>query len=345
LRFRMLWWAIPVIVIAGGMIWGLRMLPGTTPAIQSSHTISGTPPVVACLGHLEAGDGVLRVSAPYFAGRPSLVKELRVRENERIRSGQIIAILDGREPLKAALGQSEARVEVARSRLAQVKAGAKSGDIAALQAEIAQDEATLENARTELRRFELLRQKQDVSESDLDAHRTLVVTTERSVEQARNRLKSLSEIRPEDVALAEAELKSSLADAARVYADFDSTIVYSPVDAQVIKINARPGEQAGPEGVVELGETDRMYAVAEVYESDIGRVRLGQSATVSGDLFAAKIAGTVDRIGMQVVKNELVPNDPVAYSDARVVPVRIRLNDSKPVAGLINAKVNVVFAP
>jgi len=48
---------------------------------------------------------------------------------------------------------------------------------------------------------------------------------------------------------------------------------------------------------------------------------------------------------VEVVKNEVAPNDPVSYSDARVIPVRIRLADSKPVAGFINAKVNVVFAP
>jgi HlyD family secretion protein len=113
----------------------------------------------------------------------------------------------------------------------------------------------------------------------------------------------------------------------------------------VIKVHAHAGEQVGPGGIVDLGQTDRMYAVAEVYESDVGRVRVGQRATVSGDLFASKIDGTVERIGVEVVKNEVAPNDPVSYSDARVIPVRIRLADSKPVAGFINAKVSVVFAP
>jgi HlyD family secretion protein len=247
--------------------------------------------------------------------------------------------------LQAALAQSEARVAVARSRVAQAKAGPKSADIAALKAEIERLEATLENARTELRRYEQLRQNKDVSQSDVDTRRTNVITTERSIDQARQQLKSLSELRPEDIALAEAELQSSIADAARVRADFDSTIVHAPMSAQVLKVHARAGEEVGSAGIVELGETGRMYAVAEVYESDISRVHTGQAATVSGDLFAAKIAGTVERIGMAVMKNATAPNDPVAYSDARVIPVRVRLADSKPVEGLINAKINIVFAP
>jgi HlyD family secretion protein len=343
-RLRGWWWALAIIVVAAGAVWGLRFLPKKSPVVTANTTPS-VPAGVACLGHLEPGDGIVHVSAPYFSGRPSLVKELRVEEGERIRAGQIIAILDGRDQLQAAVAQSEARVAVARGRVAQVKAGAKPADLAALKAEIERGEATFENARTELRRFELLRQKQDVSQSEVDSRRTNVLTTERTIEEARQRLKSLSEVRPEDVALAEAELQSAVADAARVRADFDSTIVYSPISAQVIKVHAHAGEQVGPGGIVDLGQTDRMYAVAEVYESDVGRVRVGQRATVSGDLFASKIDGTVERIGVEVVKNEVAPNDPVSYSDARVIPVRIRLADSKPVAGFINAKVSVVFAP
>lgn len=344
-RLRGLWWALAIVLIASGAVFGLRFLSGKKPPVVTASTTPSAAPAVASLGHLEPGDGVVHVSAPYFSGRPPLVKELRVKEGERIRAGQIIAILDGRDQLQAALAQSEARVAVARSRVAQVKAGAKPADLAALKAEIERGEATLENARTELRRFELLRQKKDVSQFEVDTRRTNVVTTERTIDQARQRLKGMSEVRPEDVALAEAELQSANADAARVRTDFDSTTVYSPMSAQVIRVRARAGEQVGASGIVELGETDRMYAVAEVYESDIGRVRVGQKAIVTSDLFASKIEGTVERIGMEVVKNEVVPNDPVSFSDARVIPVRIRLADSKPVAAMINAKVSVVFSP
>ncbi|MCU1273255.1 MAG: hypothetical protein JWO48_686, partial [Bryobacterales bacterium] len=203
-----------------------------------------------------------------------------------------------------------------------MKAGPKPADLAALRAEIERWGATLENARVELQRYELLRRKQDVSASDLDARRTTVLTTERSIEQARQHLASVSEIRSTDVALAEAELQSAMADTARVRADFESTIVRAPIGAQVIKIHARAGEEVGPHGLLELGQTDRMYAVAEVYETDIARVRIGQRATISGDLLPSKIEGTVERIGMKILKNEVPPNDPVAYSDARVIPVR-----------------------
>jgi len=60
-----------------------------------------------------------------------LVRELRVKEGDRVRAGQPLAILDGNDQLQAALDQCRARLAVARSRLAQVKAGAKNADLEA----------------------------------------------------------------------------------------------------------------------------------------------------------------------------------------------------------------------
>jgi multidrug efflux pump subunit AcrA (membrane-fusion protein) len=71
-------------------------------------------------------NGVIGVAAPYVFGRPSLVRELRVKDGDRVRAGQPLAILDGNDQLQAALDQCRARVAVARSRLAQVKAGPRT---------------------------------------------------------------------------------------------------------------------------------------------------------------------------------------------------------------------------
>src|SRR5437764_11886714 len=144
---RSVWWVLAIILAVAGTALAFRFFSTQAPPVAiAKATIPSAPASVACLGHLEPGDGVVHVSAPYYSGRPSLVKELRVREGDQVRAGQIIAILDGRDNLQAAVAQSEARVAVAKSRVAQAKAGPKSADIAALKAEIERLEATLENA-------------------------------------------------------------------------------------------------------------------------------------------------------------------------------------------------------
>ncbi|HAA30372.1 MAG TPA: HlyD family secretion protein, partial [Cyanobacteria bacterium UBA8553] len=43
---------------------------------------------------------------------------------------------------------------------------------------------------------------------------------------------------------------------------------------RILKIHTRPGETVdAKEGIAELGQTDQMLVVAEVYESDISKVR------------------------------------------------------------------------
>jgi HlyD family secretion protein len=109
----------------------------------------------------------------------------------------------------------------------------------------------------------------------------------------------------------------------------------------VIAIAAREGERLGPEGLLELGETDRMYAVAEIYETDIARVRVGQRARIASAAFAKDLAGTVERVGLKVGKMDVLGTDPVAKTDARVIEVRIRLDEGHGVEALTNLQVEV----
>ena len=84
-----------------------------------------------------------------------------------------------------------------------------------------------------------------------------------------------------------------------------------------------------------------MYTVAEVYETDIGKVHVGQRATITSPALHGELMGTVERIGMKIGKRDVLDVDPAASTDARVVEVHIRLDDSRAVAGLTNLQVEV----
>jgi HlyD family secretion protein len=88
-----------------------------------------------------------------------------------------------------------------------------------------------------------------------------------------------------------------------------------------------------------------MYAIAEVYEADIGRVRVGQQAQVTSPALPRRLVGRVERIGLKVGKKDVLSTDPVADADARVVEVEIRLEESEPAATLTNLRVDVVIEP
>ncbi len=132
---------------------------------------------------------------------------------------------------------------------------------------------------------------------------------------------------------------------AKARAELDLSVVRAPIPGQVIEIHARRGERVGSDGLCELARTDEMYAVAEVYETDIGRVEVGQRAEIRSPALAEDLHGRVERIGLKVGKLDIVDTDPAAMTAARVVEVDIRLDDGSLAAGLTNLQVEVEIRP
>jgi len=95
------------------------------------------------------------------------------------------------------------------------------------------------------------------------------------------------------------------------------------------------------EGVLELARVDQMQAVAEVFEADVRRVRMGQRALVRSPALPRDLTGTVTRIRPKVQKIDQIGDDPVARKDARIVEVEIKLDDGRAAANLTNLQVEV----
>jgi HlyD family secretion protein len=301
---------------------------------------------VAALGRIQPEDGTtVRIGARSLSGQPSLVAELRVKEGDSVRAGDIIAILNSQPQLEGAWRQSEARVKVAETRRNQVKAGAKSADIAAQEGEVARLEFQLATARAEHARMESLHREGLVTESAWEQSRLTVDTTVQMLAAAKARLRSLTEVRQIDVDVADAERQAAMADAQRARAEAEAATIRSPYNGRVVKIHAWQGEEVRDQGILELAKIDRMYVIAEVAESDIQRVKVGQRAQISGDSLPGPLAGTVEQLGLKVSRNSLTLKDPVSLTDARIVEVKIRLDDGRSVTSLIDAQVQVVIAP
>ncbi len=166
-------------------------------------------------------------------------------------------------------------------------------------------------------------------------------TLKKEIEQTAATYDATAEVRPVDVAVAEAELAAARTAVRQAQANVDLTLVKSPLDGQVLEIHARPGEMAN-QGIVDLGRTNRMFVVAEVYETDIGRVKLEQKVEVKSPALREPLEGKVSEIGWQVGKKDVLNDDPVIAADARVVKVRVLLNEesSQRAAKLTNLKVD-----
>ncbi|WP_218080571.1 ABC exporter membrane fusion protein [Anthocerotibacter panamensis] len=304
---------------------------------------------VTALGRLEPHGEIVHLSAPTLALESARIARLLVKEGDRVKTGQVIAALDREGRLQATWRQAQQQVHIAQTRLAQVRAGAKRGDLAAQEATIARLEAELRIAQSEYKRYQYLLEKGAISASQLDDKRLIVETTQGQLNQARSTLTSLAEVRPTDVRAAEAEVASAAATVAKAQKDLQTAYVRALQNGQILKIHTRAGEVVGDQAIVDMGQTDQMDVVAEVYEDDLTRVQTGQRATITSlnQAFTPPLRGTIYQIIPVIGKKDILNTDPAADVDARVAEVKIRLDkaDRQRVAGLTNLKVQVAIVP
>ena len=315
---------------------------------KSTPSATTTPPnAVACLGHLIPGEGVIEIGAPYsLGGGPCIVAELRVRRGDRVQAGQILAVLHPYQAASADAAAAAAQVKVAEAALAQVRAGAKPDDIAALRASVAQREAELESQRPAYARAQALFKAKSISTTDLEAAQRSFTVTEQALDEARHRAASIAEVRTVDAAYAESQVALARAQLAGAEARVEQSLLRAPIAGVVLDTLLQPGEMAGTP-VMSLGAIDAMGVEAYVYDTDIRRVRPGAAATITSHAFAGALTGTVTDVAPLLRSSPAVPIRPEAASDRRVVKARIALApaDAKRVAHLSNQEVEVLITP
>ncbi|MGB3759350.1 MAG: HlyD family efflux transporter periplasmic adaptor subunit [Rivularia sp. (in: cyanobacteria)] len=255
------------------------------------------------------------------------------------------------------------------------------GDKATQRASVRRLEAELSNARSEFRRYEKLYQNGAISQSDFDSRRLKVDTVlqqlneakatlartestgSRQIQEARavlsriqnassqqvssaeGTLSKITEVRPVDVAAAKAELRQAVAAEKEAKANFEQSLIKAPTDGVILKINSRSGETASNDGIVELGQVQQMMVVAEVYQAHIGKIKENQNVQVTSNSVGVDLKGKVDSIGWQIQRQNVINADPSENIDARVVEVKVRLDEesSKKAAKLTNLQVKTIF--
>ncbi|MEL6930098.1 MAG: HlyD family efflux transporter periplasmic adaptor subunit, partial [Cyanobacteria bacterium J06600_6] len=278
----------------------------------------------------------------------SRVNKILVEEGDWVESGQIVALLQGIERKKGDLSEARQNVVLHAAKLKKIKSGdAKKSEIAAQEAvidglkaqlryETKAKEAAFNSVRAELAQSKLSFERKDslqrqgaISKEESDLAReqfnvataslnqkqaelnSTIRTLEKQIIQEQRNLAQLKEVRPVDIEIAEAELAIAETAVQQRQADLEDTQVRVPVAGRILRINTHVGERVNTEeGIIELGQTDEMYAIAEIYETEVTKINLGQKAEIESEYggFAGKITGEVTHIGLQVGKKTLTGN-------------------------------------
>lgn len=338
--FRWIWLA-GAMAAAGVAVLALREEPAPAAAATAA------PRMPVALGRIEPASEVITLAAPQ-GSRSSRIAELHVAQGERVARGQTLALMDNAASLAALLRQAEVTLAQREARLAQRLAELETEE-ASLAAALELERASRNRARWELERTVRLERGGVYRDAALIDKRLALEAADQRVLSAELALARAQRRDGEGRRLEEAVLRSETAMAEanlqQMRAELEMATLRSPITGTVLRLNARPGEVAGNDGLMLLGDLSRMRVRAEVFESDITGILPGREARITSRALAEPLAGRVEWIGLRVSRQTLVREDPAATLDARMVEVMVALDapSSARAAGLTGMQVRVFF--
>ena len=141
----------------------------------------------------------------------------------------------------------------------------------------------------------------------------------------------------------------NVGDKKNIEIDLYNSKLRSPIDGFILSVNTRVGERSTNEGILDIGSSQKMEALIEVYESDINRVFISQNVELTSENggFTKILKGEVIRISPQVKQRKVLSTDPTGDADARVIEVLVKLNEEsiKLVRNYTGMKVIAKFLP
>jgi HlyD family secretion protein len=333
-------------------------------------------PVVA-LGWLEPADGVIDVGAP----TGDRLEALLVSEGSLVEEGQVLGHLESRNLRQIEVASIESQIQEAEARLV---AETKLADARIVTAELGIEKADMQemDARSLEKKIELLRANLTLAQKDLarlsnlsdelvsdqELERQSLVARQAEAElgAAELELEKLSRTREFSAKAARAELEAADASKEQVLAaipveslksqlamaeiQLAQTEIVAPAQGSILKVFTNPGEPVGRTPILQMANLERMVAVAEVYETDVKRIRVGQPAIVISQAFPSPydeegVKGKVLGIAKLITTPELKSLDPFARTDRDVLAVRIQLDEegSRQAADYVNLQVEVKF--
>jgi membrane fusion protein (multidrug efflux system) len=321
--------------------------------IAAIAALAGTGFILAPASSESTDDAYIEADATTVAPKVrGLVAEILVRDNQKVRAGDPLVKIDAEEfdakvaTAEADLADAEAGVAAARAALVSLDAEERlaGANVAAAQTTIKSSDAQAERATADSRRYAALVSSGAVARRDADSFRAGAVSAEQDAAHAAAMLDvakdSLSVTVAKRAALL-AALQKANANVGRARSAMDlalqdqrHTLILAPIDGIVGNRQVQQGDYVQPGSrLLTLVPAHALYVTANFKETQTGRMRPGQHATVRVDaISSAPLTGVVESLapgsGSQFA---LLPFEPGTGNFTKIVqrvPVRIRFDVS-----------------
>lgn len=345
--------------------------PSAPPSGRLTEAVPATQGRVTAPGRLVPAGGLVIVG-----GMPGeMLEKILVAPGDTVKAGDELVVLSGRELRAIELEVACAQLDEARSRIDAQRAVAAAtlveAELGVQQAEASGQELAVQESRVEASRANVALATQELDRLmgletrlvplqtverkrmlvqqaglDLRVQQAVLEKMNLSMQMGRQAAKAKLEAAKANMALVEAS--SSLTalqktvDAARLRRDL--SLVRATTPGRILEICMNAGEVVGPRPILRMADVSSMHVEAEVDETSVRQIRLGQKVTIDKDRIFEGLAGRVVAIGGLVSPEGVHSLGMPMSAEQRVVKVRVEVEDPRLVEDLVNMQVDVVFA-
>ncbi|MFL5773664.1 MAG: HlyD family secretion protein [Flavisolibacter sp.] len=298
--------------------------------------------------HEETDDAQVSADiSPVIPRVAGYVKEVRVQDNDFVKKGDTLLVLDDRD-FRVKLDEAEAALAIAESNLSSAKAStsAARANIATSQASVGTADAQIEAAKVnvwrtaqDFERYANLIKDHSITQQQYEqalaakqtAEKQLNILQEQKKQAAQqtNAVAVQSSATSEQIGVASASIRQKQVEVEAAKLNLSYTVVTAPEDGRVSKINIQNGQflQAG-QALFSIVHSNEVWVVANFKETQLNKMREGQKVVVKADAFGKhEFEGTVSSFSPATGSTfALLPPDNSSGNFVKVVqrlPVKI----------------------
>ena len=317
-----------VVVVAGVVLW---MAPSRqTSSAQDTQRQSSQPALIA-RGYTDAPAGTAVIAGDPAGG--STLIELRIKDGQKVKKGEIVAVLSNYPRADVAVRTAEAGLEKVKQLREAMTTGARVTQIAMQEATI---KTTVDDNK--LKALELQRSSKPPDQKELE-----LSLAQQNLERQKTTLFLQKQSLAADLKMIELDIANAQSSLDTARTNREESLVRTPLDGVIVQIFARQGERIGGAGIAKVVDMTQLRVLADVDELQISRIAPGGKADVTFRGSNTVYKGTIARIAPTVKRMQRVEPDGGTSTDARVVQVEIEIDDPSSIPQVLGRETRVTF--
>ena len=282
-------------------------------------------------GYTEAPAGTVVIAGNPEAGG-SVLLELRIADGQKVKRGDIIAVLSNYPTAVVSVREAEAGLAKTKQQRDAMVSGYRTTEIAKQEIEV----------RTAIEETKLKAVQLQRTDGPPDQKQLEVNISQQKLEQQKAKLRVITEALAADLAQTETEITIMQAMLDSALATREEALVRSPLNGIVVQIYTRQGERVSGNGIAKIVDLSQMRVITDIDDLHFSRVALGGKVEVTFRGNSRIYAGKISRI-MPVVRRLKRSQADMGEGNVNLVEIEIELDETTGIPQVLTREARVTF--